>query len=102
MHPTIAARVSEVAALCQRFGVARLDLFGSASRSDFDPAPSDVDLIVDFLPEARDRAFDNYFGLHEELERLLGRPVDLVTENSVRNPYLRRAIEASRQKLYGP
>lgn len=101
MHPVISGHISDISALCRRFGVAKLDLFGSATGADFNPETSDFDLLVDFLPEARDRAFDNYFGLHESLERLLDRKVDLVTAASVRNPYLRREIEASRLQLYG-
>ena len=101
MHPMIATHLTEITALCRRFGVARLDLFGSVTRDDFDPANSDVDLVVDFLPEAKKQAFDNYFGLRESLERLLDRPIDLLTDTSVRNPYLRRAIDASRLQIYG-
>lgn len=101
MHFEIQSRLTEITALCRRYGVARLDLFGSASGGQFSTETSDVDLVVEFLPEARRRAFDNYFGLQEGLEQLLGRPVDLVTDASIRNPYLRRAIDESRQPLYG-
>ena len=101
MHPTVAAHLSEIAALCRRFGVARLDLFGSAARGDFDPATSDLDFLVAFQTEAKPRAFDNYFGLKEGLAEVLGRSIDLLTADSLRNPYLAREIEASRQLLYG-
>lgn len=101
MERALSHHLVEIAALCRQYGVARLDVFGSASAGGFNAAVSDVDLLVDFLPEARGRAFDNYFGLREALEQLLGRNVDLVTEPSVRNPYLRQAIEGSRQNLYG-
>ena len=43
---------------------------------------------------------ENYFGLAEALERLFGRQVDLLTERSVRNPYFREIIEATRQLIY--
>ena len=101
MHALIATHLTEITALCRRFGVARLDLFGSATRVDFELVNSDVDLVVDFLPEAKKQAFDNYFGLRESLERLLDRPIDLLTDTSIRNPYLRRAIETSRLPIYG-
>lgn len=101
MHPAIASNLSEISALCRRFGVARLDLFGSATGTRFDPETSDFDLLVDFLPEAKIKAFDNYFGLREDLEQLLGRKVDLITASSVRNPYLQREIAQSRLTLYG-
>jgi uncharacterized protein len=101
MHPMISQHLSEISALCRQFGVARLDLFGSCAGDAFEPERSDVDLVVEFLPEARQQAFDNYFGLKENLQALLGREVDIVTESSIRNPYLRQSIDASRRKLYG-
>lgn len=102
MNPLIERHRSEIDRLCRRYGVARLALFGSATGPSFDPAISDVDFVVEFQPEVRATAFDRYFGLKEALEQLLGRKVDLITEPSIRNPYLRREIEASRQPLYGP
>jgi uncharacterized protein len=101
MVESITNQIADISALCQRFGVARLDVFGSAVHEGFDPATSDVDLVVDFLPEARTAAFDNYFGLLESLQTLLNRRIDLITEASIRNPYLRQTIDESRQRLYG-
>jgi predicted nucleotidyltransferase len=101
MELALIHHLDEIAVLCRRFGVARMDAFGSAVTGEFDPGRSDVDLVIDFLPEARAHAFDNYFGLHEALERLFGRPVDLMTASAIRNPYLRRAIESTRTRLYG-
>lgn len=90
----------EVAALCRRAGARRLDVFGSAVREDFDPATSDLDFIVEF-DELPPRAYaDAYFTLKESLERLFGRPVDLVTEGSVENPYFRERIDAERRPVY--
>jgi predicted nucleotidyltransferase len=69
----------ELRALCRRFHVRWLDLFGSAARGDFDPEHSDIDFLVEFdraHPEAL--SLNTYFGLKESLEALLGRPVDLV------------------------
>lgn len=81
--------------------MARLELFGSASRAgDFDPAASDLDFLVDFLtlPEA-DYA-DAYFGLKEDLADLLGREVDLVMTPAIRNPYFRQAVNRDRAQIY--
>ena len=67
-----------IAALCARYGVVRLDAFGSALRDDFRPGESDLDLLVEFGPmEPYDRV-DAYFGLLEELRALLGLEIDLV------------------------
>lgn len=88
-----------VAALCQRFHVRRLSIFGSAITAGFDPETSDVDFLVEFDDDVADR-FDAYFGLKEELESLLGRPVDLVTPKSLENPYFAESVERSRRELY--
>ncbi|MBZ0088949.1 MAG: nucleotidyltransferase domain-containing protein [Thermoanaerobaculia bacterium] len=100
MQAGVEQRQSEIAALCRRFGVRRLELFGSAARADFDPTASDVDLLVEPEPPPGLGYADAYFGLKEELERLFGRPVDLVSLASLRNPYFIREIEASRRLLY--
>lgn len=78
-----------IAAICQRRGVRRLWLFGSALSTAFDPDTSDIDFLVEFS-DAADDPFDSYFGLKEDLEQLLGRPVDLVTPKSSRTPTLLR------------
>ncbi len=100
MQEGIEQRRSEIGALCRRFGVRRLELFGSATRPDFDPTASDVDLLVELEPPPGMGYADAYFGLKEELERLFARPVDLVSLASLRNPYFIREIEASRRLLY--
>ncbi len=101
MHRLIEAKRSEIAQLCRRFGVRRLEVFGSAARgADFDPARSDVDFLVEFAPETEARAFATYFDFKEALEALLGRPVDLVMPGAVENPYLRARIEGSREPVF--
>ncbi|MCA1708794.1 MAG: nucleotidyltransferase domain-containing protein [Actinobacteria bacterium] len=70
----------EVVALCRRFGVRRLDVFGSATGEEFDPASSDIDLLVELEPLEGMSRFDAFFGMKEGLEALFGRPVDLVEE----------------------
>jgi predicted nucleotidyltransferase len=100
LQSIIASRHSELTDLCRRFHVNRLELFGSAARGDFDPARSDVDFLVAFERDTPLRALDAYFGLKEGLEALLGRPVDLVMPDAVRNPYLRASIERSREVVY--
>jgi uncharacterized protein len=90
----------ELQALCRRFHVRRLDLFGSAARGDFDPDRSDFDFVVEFDRTAPQHPFDSYFGLKEELEALFGRNVDLVELSAVRNPYLKASTEQSRENVY--
>lgn len=89
--------------VCRRFHVRRLDLFGSAATGrDFDPARSDLDILVSFEPLPPADYADAYFGLREALEALAGRPVDLVTEAALENPYLRRRVESERLPLFPP
>ena len=101
MIDAIAQRREEMRALCLRFHVRRLDIFGSAARGDFDPERSDVDFLVEFDRTDPDAlSLRTYFGLKEALEGLLGRPVDLVEPGAVRNPYLKTSIEDSREPIF--
>ena len=90
----------ELQALCRRFHVLRLDLFGSAARGDFDPEHSDIDFIVEFERDAPLHPFDAYFGLKEGLEALFGRRVDLVMPGAIKNPYRKASIEQDRETVY--
>ena len=94
------ARRADVAALCRRFHVRELDLFGSAARGGFYPARSDLDFVVTFEDLPPVDFAEAFFGLRAGLAALFGRPVDLLTADSIRNPYLRESIERSRQVLY--
>jgi predicted nucleotidyltransferase len=82
------------------YQVRRLDLFGSATPDDIDPSRSDVDFLVGFEPGSTLNAQEQYFGLKEELEALLDRPVDLLVASAVKNPYIRKSIEETRENLY--
>jgi uncharacterized protein len=101
MIAEIVSRREELQALCRRFHVRRLDLFGSAARDDFDAARSDLDFLVEFdrqAPEAS--SFNAYFGLKEGLEALFGRNVDLVEPSAIRNPYFKDSVERSRELIF--
>jgi predicted nucleotidyltransferase len=101
MIDEIALHRAEMHALCRRFHVRRLDLFGSAARDDFDRARSDIDLLVEFDSSHPDAlSLRTYLGLKDSLETLLGRPVDLVELGAMRNPYLKAGIERSRETLF--
>jgi hypothetical protein len=100
MNDLLRKREEEIGQLCRRHRVKSLSVFGSALGESFDPGTSDVDLLVEFeeMPP-RDRA-EHFFGLQEDLENLLGLPVDLVEPGPIRNPYFRHAVEASRVLLF--
>jgi uncharacterized protein len=100
MIPLVAERRDEIAELCRRFGVRRLDLFGSAADGRFDEATSDLDFVADFADPLVPGYADRYFDFTEALEVMFGRPVDVVTERSIKNPYFRRTVDATRQLVY--
>ena len=101
MIPSISQHLSEIADICKRYKVRRLELFGSASREhDFSPA-SDADFLVKFDP-LTGADLHSFFGVKEELEKVLGLKIDLVEEGSVRNPYILADINRNRQSVYGP
>ena len=102
MHSMIEQHRDAIADICRRFGVRRLEVFGSAARgTDFNPENSDADFLVEFLPDRGRRSLGQYFDLSEALEQALGRPVDLVEPGAVRNPYIRASIDRARELVYG-
>jgi len=89
-----------IAELCARYGVARLFVFGSALRDDFTPGESDLDLLVEFAPMDGYAKAVAYFDLLEALQELLDVEIDLVMSGAVKNRYIARDIERTRQLLY--
>ena len=101
MQPIVSLQRAALAGLCQRMGVKRLEVFGSAARADFDDVHSDIDFLVEFDDTRPDtRGMGTYLGLKEALEQLFARNVDLVEAGTVRNPYVRFAIERDKQLVY--
>jgi uncharacterized protein len=99
MITAIAERQDEIGALCRRFGVARLDLFGSGATGSL-VAKSDLDFVVEFAAPGGPGYADRYFGLLESLEALFGRDVDLVVERAISNPYFQESVDRSRVPLF--
>ena len=100
MIPTISEKAVELEQLCRRYGVLRLDLFGSAATDRYLPEGSDLDFVVEFEALSAAAYADAYFGLLEALERLFGRPVDLVSGTAIKNPYFRQSLEETRTLVY--
>lgn len=99
MPPLIEDNLEEIRKLCDLQGVRQLEVFGSILRPDFDPERSDVDVLVEFEPQAAG-SFENFLDLKEALEGLLGRRVDLVELRAIRNRRLRRHIEQNKSAVY--
>lgn len=100
MQDFILAKRDEIAALCRRHHVRRLSVFGSATRDDFDPATSDVDVIVEFDEMPIEQYSDNKAALWDALTAKFGRKVDLLTWKSIKNPHLLREVESTQEMLY--
>ena len=100
MSPELEQRRVELETVCRRYGVRRLELFGSTATGQDRPGESDLDFLVEFGPLPPGGYADAYFGLLESLEELFGRTVDLVVPSAIRNPYFLKAIEETRTLLY--
>ena len=101
MHAEIAGKREALKTLCERYDVARLEVFGSAARGvDFDPASSDVDFLVAFKAGSRLDPLRQFFDFADALKDLFGRPVDLIEASAVRNPFIRAAIDGSREAVF--
>lgn len=90
----------KINALCNRYKVASLFVFGSVLTERFNSS-SDVDFLVDFSGvELYDYA-DNYFDFKNSLENILNRQIDLLEDKAIKNPFLRKSIDSSKQLIYG-
>ena len=87
--------------LCQQYRVYRLSIFGSAISERFDPSRSDLDFLVSFADRQPTSEYaDRYLGFADGLEKLLGRRIDLVSEQSIHNPFFRHEVETTRKVIY--
>lgn len=96
----IESRRAKIAEICARFGVRKLELFGSAATGAFDTTRGDLDFVVDFDLDGHPDRFEQYFGMKEALEALFGRPVDLVEEGASTNRYFLESLNRTRRLLY--
>lgn len=92
--------ISQIVALCRKHKVSKLFAFGSILTNRFNDE-SDVDLLVSFNKSEVTDYFDNYFDFKYSLEDLLGRIVDLLEEQTIKNPYLKKNVDATKALIYG-
>lgn len=90
----------KIIALCKKHKVKKLFAFGSVLTNRFTDK-SDIDLVVDFNKAEVDDYFTNYFDLKYALEALLGRDVDLIEDQAIRNPYFKESVDTTKIQLYG-
>lgn len=98
----IEMNIDKIIALCKKYKVAKLWVFGSILTPRFND-DSDVDFLVDF-DESRigllDYA-DNFFNFIHEIEAVVGRKVDMVVNKSIKNRFFRADVDETKQLIYG-
>lgn len=92
--------IQKIIALCKKHKVNKLFVFGSILTNRFNDK-SDVDLVVDFNKTEINDYFDNFFDFKYSLQDLLKREVDLLEEQTIKNPYLKENIDLSKMLIYG-
>jgi len=86
---------------CIAHGVARLFVFGSILRDDYDQSRSDIDFLVEFSPMDPYQKKTAYFSLFNELCEVLGTDrIDLVMASALKNPYISESIDRTKKILY--
>ena len=95
----IEKNIDIIIALCKQHKVKELFIFGSILNQKFNDS-SDVDFLVQFESIDILYYFDNYMDFKEKLEGLLGRPVDLVENQAIRNPIFRKVLDREKRLVY--
>jgi len=99
MHQILAKNIESIKKLCAAHNVKYLYAFGSVCTNDFNDS-SDIDLLVSLKPMEFGEYADMYFALADKLEELFQRPVDLITDKSLSNPYFIKSVDQTKKLLY--
>ena len=92
--------ISYIKRLCTKYKVAKLYLFGSVLTDKFNES-SDVDIVVEFKSMEHAEYVDYYYDFKSRLEKHLKRKVDLLEGQAIKNPFLKREIDSTKQLIYG-
>lgn len=101
LHPSVAQHIPKIRELAEEYGVARLEIFGSAMTDRFDPVKSDVDFIVHY-PEGYEYGYflKRFQDLEDDISRELNRPAQLVMTSALKNEYFRQTADRTRMTIY--
>lgn len=99
MQKIIESKIESLKKLCEKYDVKAMYLFGSACTDKFS-SNSDIDILFSFKDIPFEQYAEYYFNLHEELEVLFDRKIDLVTERSLSNPYFIESVNQTKRLLY--
>ena len=97
---TIDQLKEELPEICARYRIVYVDVFGSMARNEQTPE-SDIDLIIELEEPRREAISDRFFGFLHSIEDRSHQKVDLLTESSLKNPYLIKKVNKDRVRLYG-
>ena len=100
MNRILSDNIDKINALCATHHVSTLFAFGSVCTDNFNNN-SDIDLLISFHPLDYGDYADNYFDLAEKFEQLFNRPIDLITDKSLSNPYFIDSVNRTKSLLYG-
>lgn len=100
MDKIIKDNIDKIRQICLKHNVKSLFAFGSVCTDRFNDS-SDIDLLISFSPMTHEDYAENYFIIAEKFEQIFNRPVDLVTENSLHNPYFIESVNQTKTLLYG-
>lgn len=101
MHQLVTNKQKEIAAICRKHKVERLEVFGSAARgTDFNSLTSDIDFLVEYQSPLLPGLFERRVQLQDDLQAVLKRKVDLIRNGTIRNPYLKQSIEEDREVVF--
>jgi len=93
-------QMTRVRALCDEYGVLKLELFGSAATDAFDPAQSDLDVVATFAERSKGDLGDRFFAFCDAMEALFGRRVDVLTSSTFDNPFMQRSVDRTIRTIY--
>jgi len=103
LPPLITEHLGEVRALCEKYHVRKLTIFGSAVKGTFDPEKSDLDFVVDFDEDPQKIHYGwggRHMALVEDLEQLFGRSVDIADRSAIENPYFLQVLALTERPVY--
>ena len=103
LPPLIADKLPEVRALCEKYHVKRLGVFGSVAKGTFDPERSDVDFVVEFDEDPTNARYGwggRLFAILSDLENVFGRKVDVVERRAIENPYFHQVLALTERPVY--
>jgi predicted nucleotidyltransferase len=99
MNKILVERINELTKLCEFYKVRTMYAFGSVCTDRFNEN-SDIDFLISFENLSFDQYTANYFELHYKLQALFNRQIDLLTENSLSNPFFIKGVDRTKQLIY--